>query len=110
MDYNHDVTRHSWDVSIGTGQMYESDWDKVIDANDPDAAAGLSSTYSVRGSGRWGGCQEIQSKLSEHGFCRFTRWDPQPPFWSFMYDTDLTREQLFALLGPDKEKNQITII
>jgi hypothetical protein len=89
--------------------MYEPDWDKVADANDPETVRPGGRSYIVRGTGRWGGCQDVQSKLGEYGICRFTRWDPRPPFWSFLYDTHLTRPQIFAVLGPSKDRNQVTL-
>jgi hypothetical protein len=89
--------------------MYEPDWDKVADANDPDVSSELGNSYIVRGTGRWGGCQDVQTKLGEYGVCRFTRWDPRPPFWSFLYDTHLAKHQVLVVLGSSKDRNQVTV-
>ena len=89
--------------------MYEPNWDKVADANDPDIPSSLGNSYIVRGTGKWGGCQDVQAKLGEYGICRFTRWDPRPPFWSFLYDTHLGKEQVLAVLGTARDRNQVTI-
>lgn len=89
--------------------MYETNWDKVVETNNPDVPEGLGNSFIIRGTGRWGGCQDVQSRLGEHGVCRFTRWDPRPPFWSFLFDTHLTKAQVYAVLGPSKDRNQVTV-
>ena len=89
--------------------MYKVNWDRVAEANNPESAEGLRNSFVVRGTGRWGGCQDIQSRLSEYGVCRFTRWDPRPPYWSFLFDTHLTRQQTLAALGSAGDSMQVTV-
>lgn len=90
--------------------MYRPDRSQVGGADDtPESSYGLSNSFIIRGAGRWGGCQDAQVRLSEYGVCRFVRWDPQPPHWKFLYDTRLTPEQIWAVLGHAGERWQITI-
>ena len=90
--------------------MHDPDWDEDVSAESiPAPSGGLSSSYIIRGKGRWGGCQDIQSKLSQYGVCLFVRWDPTPPFWSFLYDTHLTQQQVAAVLGNALHSWQVEI-
>jgi len=90
--------------------MYEVNWDKVAAAHDKSSHAdGLSNSYIIRGQGLWGGCLDVQSKLAEYGVCRFVRWNPGPPFWRFLYDTHLTKQQSLAVLGNSADRWQVEI-
>lgn len=57
----------------------------------------------------WGGSMDTQARLYEHGICRYMSWDPNPPYWRFLYDTYLTKEQIAAVLGPTMDRWQVTI-
>jgi hypothetical protein len=59
----------------------------------------LNRTYTIFGSGAWGGCSAIQSKLMEYGVCSYTGWAPGPPNWRFLFDTYLTPVEIQAMLG-----------
>jgi hypothetical protein len=59
----------------------------------------LNRTYTIFGSGAWGGCSAIQAKLMEYGVCSYTGWAPGPPRWRFLFDTYLTPAEVQALLG-----------
>ncbi len=90
--------------------MYEVDWDKVADAYDRSSRSGdLGNSFLIRGRGLWGGCLDVQSKLSEYGVCRFVRWDPAPPDWCFLFDTHLTKQQVLAVLGAARQRWQVNI-
>ena len=67
------------------------------------------NSFIVRGSGRWGGCQDVQSKLSAYGVSSYVRWDPAPPHWRFLYDTNLTIMQVEAALGHLVDRWQIRV-
>jgi hypothetical protein len=59
----------------------------------------LNRTYTIYGSGAWGGCSAIQAKLMEHGVCSYTGWAPSPPRWRFLFDTYLSPAEIHSLLG-----------
>jgi hypothetical protein len=59
----------------------------------------LNRTYTVFGSGAWGGCSAVQSKLMEYGVCSYPGRAPGPPNWRFLFDTYLTPTEIQAMLG-----------
>ena len=89
--------------------MYEADWDKVADAHSQRSSTDLSNSFIIRGKGQWGGCLNVQGKLSEYGVCSYVQWDPGPPFWRFLFDTHLTRHQVFSILGHTADRWQVTV-
>jgi hypothetical protein len=55
----------------------------------------LNLTYLIRGNG---GIQAVQGRLLQYGLCSFTKWDPGPPQWRFVYDTYLSKNELEQIL------------
>jgi hypothetical protein len=47
--------------------------------------------------------------LSNYGISSYVRWDPAPPHWRFLYDTNLTIMQVEAALGHLVDRWQIRI-
>jgi hypothetical protein len=59
----------------------------------------FNRTYTIYGSGAWGGCSAIQARLMEHGVCSYTGWAPSPPRWRFLFDTYLMPSEIRTLLA-----------
>ncbi len=56
----------------------------------------LNLTYLIRGNG---GIQAVQGRLLQFGLCSFTKWDPGPPLWRFVFDTYLVKIELENILS-----------
>lgn len=59
----------------------------------------LGECYTIRGGGGFAACIAVQEKLQDHGLCSYTRWDPEPPYWRFFFETDLGKQVLARKLG-----------
>jgi hypothetical protein len=55
----------------------------------------INRTYLIHGEG---GIQMVQARLADHGLCSFTKWDPGPPLWCFVFDTHLSKPELEQIL------------
>jgi hypothetical protein len=67
----------------------------------------LNECYTIRGKGGFAACIAVQEKLQEHGLCSWTRWDPEPPYWRFFFETNLDKAALGRLLGELAERYQV---
>lgn len=52
-------------------------------------------TYLIYGNG---GIQAVQGRLVSYGLCSFTKWDPGPPQWRFVFDTYLSKDEVERIL------------
>jgi hypothetical protein len=73
------------------------------------ASDSLENSYIIKGRGLFGGCLDVQGKLARYGVCRFARWDPGPPFWRFLFDTHLNRQQTLAVLGASVDRWHVQV-
>ncbi len=48
-------------------------------------------TFFIHGEG---GIQAVQARLAVYGLCSNTKWEPGPPRWRFIYETNLTQADL----------------
>jgi hypothetical protein len=55
----------------------------------------LDHRFEVHG---YGGILAVQARLTRHGRCSHTTWDPGPPAWRFQYDTQLSPAELSQTL------------
>jgi len=67
----------------------------------------LNECYTIRGKGGFAACIAVQEKLQEHGLCSWTRWDPEPPYWRFFFETSLEKSSLGQLLGDLAKRYQV---
>ena len=74
---------------------------------DPMALEELGECYTVRGKGGFAACIAVQEKLQDHGLCSYTRWDPEPPYWRFFFETNLEKQIIARLLGDLARRYQI---
>ena len=59
----------------------------------------LDECYTIRGCGGFAACIVVQEKLQDHGLCSYTRWDPEPPYWRFFFETNLQKQAMTSVLG-----------
>ncbi|OQY18640.1 MAG: hypothetical protein B6I35_12735 [Anaerolineaceae bacterium 4572_32.2] len=67
----------------------------------------LQECYTIRGEGGFAACIAVQEKLQDHGLCSYTRWDPEPPYWRFFFETSLEKETIDKVLGSLAQRYQI---
>jgi hypothetical protein len=67
----------------------------------------LGECYTIRGGGGFAACIAVQEKLQDHGLCSYTRWDPEPPYWRFFFETNLEKQALARLLSDFVERYQV---
>ncbi|UCC62523.1 MAG: hypothetical protein JSV36_17435 [Anaerolineae bacterium] len=67
----------------------------------------LDECYTVRGQGGFAACIAVQEKLQDHGLCSWTRWDPEPPYWRFFFDTNMERQAITKRLGDLAQRYQV---
>jgi hypothetical protein len=67
----------------------------------------LGECYTIRGSGGFAACITVQEKLQDYGLCSYTRWDPEPPYWRFFFETNLEKRALAEVLGDLAQRYQV---
>ncbi len=67
----------------------------------------LGECYTIRGKGGFAACIAVQEKLQDHGLCSYTRWDPEPPYWRFFFETNLEKKAITGLLDDLARRYQV---
>lgn len=67
----------------------------------------LDECYTIRGKGGFAACIVVQEKLQDYGLCSWTRWDPEPPYWRFFFETNLEKQAIVGLLGDLAQRYQV---
>jgi hypothetical protein len=67
----------------------------------------LDECYTIRGKGGFAACIAVQEKLQDHGLCSWTRWDPEPPYWRFFFETNMKKQVIVSLLGNLAQRYQV---
>lgn len=67
----------------------------------------LGECYTIRGKGGFAALIVVQEKLQDHGLCSYTRWDPEPPYWRFFFETSLEKQAIARLLGDLARRYQV---
>jgi hypothetical protein len=67
----------------------------------------LDECYTVRGKGGFAALIAVQEKLQDHGLCSYTRWDPDPPYWRFFFETGLEKQVVVQVLGSLAQRYQV---